>query len=360
MTRFLQDILRQSEELKRAINHLTDTGNAKLQESVSAIRTARYVYLTGIGASWNAAFAAASIFYSGGHPVYLMDASELLSAVIPPGSVILALSRSGRSIEIIKLLAKARNAEATVIGVTNFEDGPLALESGIPVVIPVQSDFGISVNTYTLLALTAAAIATSVVSSFDTGLVAKLNLGANELAARIPGWRQQLTETSWLRPKARYYFLGRGSSLSSAYETRLLWEEGVKSTATAMGTGSFRHGPQEMVTAATHFGIWVDDGPSREQDMAIARDLRKLGASVMLIGCGLNLIEGDLVFDLPRMPSGWQFLLDIVPAQLAAEVLAQRSGVNCDAFRFASYIVQDEGGIFLKAPAVDEEGLTRL
>ena len=28
-----------------------------------------------------------------------------------------------------------------------------------------------------------------------------------------------------------------------------MWEEGVKSPATAMGTGSFRHGPQEMVAA---------------------------------------------------------------------------------------------------------------
>ena len=48
-----------------------------------------------------------------------------------------------------------------------------------------------------------------------------------------------------------YVFLRRGSGLGSAYEAGLLWEEGAKSPATAMGTASFRHGPQEMVTKDT-------------------------------------------------------------------------------------------------------------
>jgi len=51
-------------------------------------------------------------------------------------------------VEIVKLLAKARAAGATVIGLTNFEDGPLALEADLPVVVPVKADHGISVNTY--------------------------------------------------------------------------------------------------------------------------------------------------------------------------------------------------------------------
>jgi len=60
--------------------------------------------------------------------------------------------------------------------------------------------------------------------------------------------------------------------------------EGVKSPASAMNTGSFRHGPQEMVAAGARFGIWIDAERMRGQDLAVARDLRKLGAAVMLIG----------------------------------------------------------------------------
>ena len=158
MTRFLQDILRQPEELCRVVDHLNGAGRKSLELAVDAIRGASHVYLTGIGASWNAALNAGSLFHLGGLPVFMLDAAELLQVNrIPAGSAILTLSRSGRSVEIVKLLSKAREAGATVIGITSFEDGLLAREAGIPVVIPVNSDHGISVGTYSALALTAAA-----------------------------------------------------------------------------------------------------------------------------------------------------------------------------------------------------------
>jgi hypothetical protein len=77
----------------------------------------------------------------------------------------------------------------------------------------------------------------------------------------------------------------------------------------------------------------------------VARDLRHLGASVMLIGTTLPADAADLVLQLPPWPSGWQFLMDIIPAQLAAEALARISGVDCDEFRFASYVVEGDKGL---------------
>jgi fructoselysine-6-P-deglycase FrlB-like protein len=124
-----------------------------------------------------------------------------------------------------------------------------------------------------------------------------------------------------------------------------LWEEGAKSEATALGTGAFRHGPQEMVVKGARFGMWVNGLRIREQDLSVARDLRHLGASVMLIGQDLPPDAGDLVFQLPHVPAEWQFMIDILPAQLAAEYLARLSGVDCDSFRICSYIVEDEYGL---------------
>jgi glucosamine--fructose-6-phosphate aminotransferase (isomerizing) len=77
----------------------------------------------------------------------------------------------------------------------------------------------------------------------------------------------------------------------------------------------------------------------------VARDLRRLGASVMLIGQDIPEDAGDLVFRLPEVPSEWQFLIDVIPAQLAAERMARLSGVDCDSFRLCSYIVEDEWGL---------------
>ena len=133
MTHFLRDILRQPNELNRTIDFLSGVGWPALDAATSAIRGARHVYLTGIGSSWHAALCAATLFNLGAGPVYLYDAAELLEfAEFPPDSVVVVISRSGRSIEIVKLLAKAHESGAIVIAITNSAEGPLAQGAQIP------------------------------------------------------------------------------------------------------------------------------------------------------------------------------------------------------------------------------------
>jgi fructoselysine-6-P-deglycase FrlB-like protein len=411
MTHFLRDILRQPQELRRTVEHLSGAGQGALDAAVAAVRAARHVYLSGIGSSWHAGLNVSALFQVGRRPVYLVDAAEMVQfAAIPAGAVLIVISRSGRSVEIVQLLAKARESGATVIGITNAADGALAREAQIAIVVPVALDHAISVNTYTTLALAAGILANSVVngnasflqglkpnagtssmsdlkvqppkesgladspagplptslgdsrpgivtgregdtgkSACATGLLADSLLGAFSAAAEyIPKWQGLIEQSEWLAPRSTTYFLARGTSLGSAYEARLMWEEGVKAPATAMGAASFRHGPQEIVQKDMRFGIWIDRERMREQDLALARDLRKLGASVMLIGQRLPSDAGDLVFQLPEIASEWQFLIDIIPAQLVAERLARLSGSDPDTFRLCSFVVEDEAGLLPK------------
>ena len=349
MTHFLRDILRQPDELQRTLDYLSGTGGGALESAIAAVRAARHVYLTGIGSSWHAGLNVSVLFQLGARPVHLVDAAELVQfAAIPAGSALIVISRSGRSVEIVQLLAKARDSGATVIGITNAAEGTLAREAQIPIVIPIALDHAISVNTYSTLALAAGILAASVVGSFDARVAESLSLAFAAAGRAIPGWQAQIENSTWLAPRNTTYFLARGSSLGSAYEARLMWEEGVKSPATAMGTGSFRHGPQEIVAQEVRFGLWIDGTKMREQDLAVARDLRKLGARVMLIGQRLPEDAGDLVFELPEIASEWQFLIDIVPAQLVAERLARLSGSDPDTFRLSSFVVEDEAGLLPK------------
>src|SRR6266404_3698753 len=306
-THFLRDILRQPKELKQTLDDLSGTGRLALDAAVVAVHSTRHVYLTGIGSSWHAGLNVAALFQGAGRPVYLVDAAEMAQfAAIPAESVLIVISRSGRSVEIVQLLGKARESGATVIGITNAADGALAREAQIAIVVPVAMDHAISVNTYTTLALAAGILAASAGRTARNGCptssLADSLSGAFAAAGRlIPGWQGQIEKSGWLAPGSTTYFLARGTSLGSAYEARLMWEEGVKSPATAMGAASFRHGPQEIVQKDMRFGIWIDGARMREQDLALARDLRKLRARVMLIGQRLPSDAGDLVFQVPEI-----------------------------------------------------------
>ncbi len=185
------------------------------------------------------------------------------------------------------------------------------------------------------MALAAGILAASVTNLFDARIPESLSRSFAAAASAIPGWQAQIENSPWLAPQSVTYFLARGSSLGSAYEARLMWEEGVKSPATAMGAASFRHGPQEIVGKDVRFGLWLDAAKMRDQDLALARDLRKLGGNVMLIG--------------QRLPNDaaapWQFLIDIIPAQLVAERLARLSESDPDKFNLSKFVVEDESGL---------------
>ena len=357
MTRFLNDILRQPTGLSSTVEFLGGAGRRPFDDAVAALGKAAHIYLTGIGSSYHAAIAAAATFHRGAHPVYLQDAAELAHfSVLPPGSVLVILSRSGESAEIVRLLASARESKAVVLGLTHSENSSLARQAQIPLVIPVQFDHSISVNTYSCLAAAANVLATMLVDAFRSSTRDHLLRAIAATADSISVWQRQIASTIWLSRDSSYYFLARGSSLATCNEARLLWEEGAKHPATSMGTASFRHGPQEIVSDGQRFGVWIDPEHMRREDLAVARDLKKLGASVMLIGHDLPEDVADLVLQVPLAPRGWQFLLDVIPAQLAAARLAELSGVDCDSFRICSYVVRGEYGLIDETVGAKERG----
>jgi len=345
-TYFLRDILRQPKELRWTLEHLTGPGEDQVMKAAAAVRGARNLFLTGIGSSWHAALDVAPMFNQAGRPVYLVETSELLLfAKFPPDSAMIVISRSGRSIEIVQLAEKAKRSGVKVIGITNAPEGTLAREADLPIVVPIELDHAISVTTYSTLAAASGVLAQRATGKFDARDAGKLVASVDEAGRAIPEWQEQIAQSKWFAPGRTTYFLARGASLGTAQEARLLWEEGVKSPATAMGTGVFRHGPQETVRTGMRFGIWLDAERMREQDLATAGDLQKLGASVLLIG--QNVPEGlaDLTLQLPGIPAAWQFLVDCIPVQLAAEQLARLSGEDSDTFRLCSFVVEDEAGL---------------
>src|ERR1700732_1489815 len=221
MTHFLRDILRQPEGLQRTLDQLSGAGRGSLDAAVAAVRGARHVYLTGIGSSWHAGLNVSVLFQLAAQPVYIVDAAELVHfAAIPAESATIVISRSGRSVEIVQLLAKAAKSGATVIGITNAPDGALAREAQIAIVVPVAMDHAISVNTYTTLALASAILAASVGASFDAALANSLARSFAAAGREIPAWQQQIETAPWLAPNSVSYFLARGSSFGSVCEER--------------------------------------------------------------------------------------------------------------------------------------------
>jgi len=346
MTKFYQDILREPTELLRSLDYTLRDGRPSLEEAARILKQSEHIYIVGIGSSWNAGLAVLSFFNAAGRPALLCDASEILHfGAIPENAAIVFLSRSGKSTEIVQLLGKVSSRHTKIIAITNTPDSPLALQADVVLKMMATFDHAVSVSMYSVLAMIGALLACALEGGLDDSLTVQLQSSISGAAGRISSWREQIAASDWLDPHSPTYLLGRGASLATCHEGQLLWEEAAKLPASAMPTGAFRHGPQEVVREGLRIALWIDRETLRTQDLALAEDLRKLGVKVLLIGQDLPPNAGDVVLQLPPIKREWQFLIDIIPIQIAAELLAHAGNQDCDTFRLCQYIVEDEGGI---------------
>lgn len=346
-SRYLADWYGQPASLIRSAIALDDQWPQVLA-AAEWLRQCSPLIITGIGSSYHAGLALDAFLARRGWVTKVVDASELIYYhPIPPGSGVIVASRSGQSVEIVKLMEKCHALRVPVAAVTNAPESPLAAHARSVIHLRTDFDHLVSLRMYTalvqgLLALGAAICDPSVASPADF-----LVQAWRSVAERLEAWHALIRESGFFRHGAVYYALGRGGSWASANEARLLLEECGKAGATALTTGAFRHGPQEVIDHRFRALLWVPtDFPLREYDLALAEDIQKTGARCLIIGTDLQQVPfSGLTVELPPIAPDWQPILDVIPAQIGAYEHALSWGKDPDAFTYCPYVISTEGGL---------------
>lgn len=326
----LDDILRQPDSLRRAWQHQLGPGADALSLAAESIASARRVLFTGMGSSLFAAIPAAYLLEQHGMAAECVDASELLyfrHAALNPQTTVVVVSRSGESVEVLKLLPLLSAAGAKVVGVSNLETSQLAREAPLSLLFRSGNDRMVSVQSYTssvavLLLLAARTLGQSL--SID-GVCDRIAQATAASLGAAEDW------VEFFSGSTGNYFLGRGAAFGSAQEAALLLHEAARTPAAAQSPAQFRHGPVEATSTGTRAVVFPCVGPARDLDVALAADLQQMGASV-------RICDGQAIAD-PFSP-----LLDIIPIQVASCAFALAQGLDPGDFRYASLVTASETG----------------
>ncbi|MBX2920839.1 MAG: SIS domain-containing protein [Chitinophagaceae bacterium] len=348
MTKYFTDILNQPDQLWQSLQYSSTAGKEQLHLATGLIKNAGNVFISAIGASWSAGLAIQAAFNQAGIQSMLCDAADFLHHTkIPASSTVIFLSRSGKSIEIVNALTKCKAAKASVVAITNAVDSPLGEQADICLLTNVAFDHSISVSTYTAIILVGQLLAEIIAKNEITlSTQAALKNCFETLQQDILSWQQQIESTAWLQQmNPHVYFLARHINLASAHESMLLWQEAAKQPASALTTGSFRHGPQEIIKNPLSIAVWLDEGAVKAHDIALIKDLVAKGVKVLMIGDDLPDIAGAEGINIPALPSFFSPVVNIIPLQIAAEKLARQKNIDPDNFYFCNFIVETEGGL---------------
>ena len=152
-----REILRQQAE---GISALSEMVGESFSKAVELVRSAKDpMVVTGIGKSGLIARKAAATLASTGTPAIFMHPVEGVHGdlgAVCPGSVLLALSKSGQTEELVKFVSHFRHTGGRVIAICEPSSSPLAdlAELSLPIpVLPEAGPLGLAPTTSTLMML---------------------------------------------------------------------------------------------------------------------------------------------------------------------------------------------------------------
>jgi len=111
---------------------------------------------------------------------------------IPRGSVVIILSRSGRSIEVVQMLGQLRSGRAKIIAVTNTIDSPLARQADVCLKLVARFDHQVSISMYSALTLVGSLVASQALGRLDERLVRSLTESLASTKRAMPSWQEQI------------------------------------------------------------------------------------------------------------------------------------------------------------------------
>jgi glucosamine--fructose-6-phosphate aminotransferase (isomerizing) len=240
------------------------------------------------------------------------------------GYLLVAVSQSGQTPEIVEVVERARSAGARAIAVTNDPDSPLAGAAELVVALEAGQERSVPATKTVTAQLVAFALISSAFG--DLGLT-------DEAAGALPGQVAQLLAdplpaedlAAWLAGADRMATVARGLLYGAAAEVALKVEETTSVFAHAFSAADLRHGPIAAASGGLPVLALAHPGPTSADVLDVVAALRRRGASTRLAGP----VPGSDV-SWPPGPEVLAPVLAVVRGQQLALALARLAGRDPD------------------------------
>jgi glucosamine--fructose-6-phosphate aminotransferase (isomerizing) len=283
---------------------------------------------------------------SRGIDVSVIETAELLYFLTPAldaETAVVLVSRSGETIEVLKLLDLLNQRRCPTIGVVNVPHSTLAERATLHIVMNSPADQLVAVQTYTATLVTLALLGAAcldelaVAKSEWTATVACLSSWIPDCVAAGETWQQFVALDSPL------YILGRGPALASVKEGVLLMHEVSKSPAIGMSIPQFRHGPVEVADERFRAIVIGTQPITADIDRQLAAELGQMGGRIRWLGPPASHCQPLCAWP-EYCPARFLSIFETVPLQLLAYRTAEARGIVPGSFRWAPAITNSESG----------------
>jgi glutamine---fructose-6-phosphate transaminase (isomerizing) len=330
------------------IGRLSDNGQVQLDElhmSDAEIAKIKRISVIACGTAYHAGMVAKYAIEKWAKiPVDVEIASEYRyrDPIVDKDSLVIAISQSGETMDLLMALRHAKAAGARVLAVCNTNSSTIPRESdavlythaGPEIAVASTKAFLTQIVAVYLIGLKLAQVRGELTDQEIKGLY-------NEMLA-LPGQVEQILETiEPLRELTRKFasndtvlFLGRGVEYPIALEGALKLKELAYIHAEGFAGGELKHGPIALIeegTAVIAILPTADEHALDEKMLSNIQEVKARGARVIVIANeGAEVIGAEHIIRIPIASPLFQPVLATVPLQVFAYEIAVARGTDVD------------------------------
>ena len=343
------EICSQPDALRRAAISLSEQ-RSELELVSEAHDRAATIVFTGMGSSYDACYPALNDLAGRGVPAIMVDTAELLHfrrAILGPRTLVVIVSQSGESVEIVKLAnaIEAQRGRPFVVSVTNGLVNELASRADVRLDSAAGRETGPSTLTFSA-ALTILSGVARLLAGESAGTAIDRTRTAAEGAALaaerlLEDPEAEATRLAELGRAGVLVVLGRGPARAAAEMGALLLKEcGVM--AESLESAAFRHGPLELAGPGMSAIVLATEPETRRLDLGLAADLIASGAEVLVITPDGEEPKGTRGVATGVIDRALMSAVSIIPIQLLAWRLAVARGRTPGMYTRASKVTTYE------------------
>ncbi len=259
-------------------------------------------------------------------------------------ALVVCISQSGQTEEIIQTQAWAKRCGAATIAVSNVAASPLARAADLALVTLAGRERAVPATKTFTTQLTAMAILATALAPDPGALDADLDRVPAEIEKLLAARAGIEAAVTLLARTNEVLVSGRGLAYAAAVETALKLEETCLRPVRGLSYADLKHGPIAIVDPQmVSIVVAAQDGPMLEGLTELLGDLRSRGALTVGIG-------GDAVFAAaadvsvagPDLPETVAPIALVVAGQLVVEGLARALGLSPDSPRGLNKVTQTD------------------
>jgi len=324
----IKEITEQAETIKKAV----ESNKKLIREVAKSIKKAIGIYLIACGSSYHACLSASYKFSSiAKMHVNVALASEFSNYkdFLIPESLVIAVSQSGETADVLDAVRAAKEKGAKVISIVNVMGSSLTRESDKALMMNSGPEICVlSTKTYTSQLAILTLLAYAVAGRYEEGkrkLKDLINYVYYLTSENARNYIKRLAKK--IRSSEHVYTIGRGLQFPTALEAALKIKEVSYIHAEGFAGGELKHGTIALIEKGTPCIVFISEKTEKEI-LSNAAELKTRGAYII----GISPTNNELFdfFIKVREAEEANSICQIMPVQILAYQLALLRGYDPD------------------------------